>query len=134
VVLTVTTIFMVTTSGRMVPAMALVAASSAPAYRGSFMSFNSAVQQISAGVATSVAGFLLEERADHVLVGFPLVGLLACVVTLSSMVLAGRLRKDPGGELAPDSLPAEDLSPVPEIVLEANAALEAIPVREDRVA
>jgi predicted MFS family arabinose efflux permease len=95
---------MVTTSGRWVPAMALVAASSAPAYRGTFMSFNTAVQQIAAGLATSLAGFILGEHVEnHALTGFALVGVLTCAATIASVFLAGRLRKDPGGELAPDA-------------------------------
>jgi len=136
-VLTVTTVFMVVMSGRMVPAMALVTASSAPAYRGSFMSLNAAVQQLAAGLATSIAGFLLYETdggalpvlgastagllaSPHgqgsllaasslfpgrsgALVGFWLVGLLACLASLASVVLATRLRKAAGGDLAPDS-------------------------------
>jgi predicted MFS family arabinose efflux permease len=101
-VLAVTTLFMVATSGRWVPAMALIAGSAAPAYRGSFMSFNSAVQQIAAGLATEIAGCLLDEHEDHTLTGFPLVGLLTCVASVASVYLAGRLRRDPGGELAPD--------------------------------
>jgi hypothetical protein len=129
----VTTVFMITASGRMVPAMALITASSAPAYRGSFMSLNAAVQQIAAGLATWVAGLLLHENkaatvattvallgsphgqgpllaacslvpeSSAPLVGYPLVGLLAFVATLASVVLAGRLRKAAGGDLAPDS-------------------------------
>jgi predicted MFS family arabinose efflux permease len=135
-VLTVTTVFMLVTSGRWVPAMALVTASSAPAYRGSFMSLNSAIQQLAAGLATSVAGFLLYEPDGGSLewiatstagllgsahgqgallaasalppgrtglLGFWLVGLLACLASLLSMVLAARLRKAAGGDLAPDS-------------------------------
>jgi len=102
-VLAVTTVFILSTSGRWVPAMALVAGSSAPAYRGTFMSFNSALQNVAAGVATSVAGLLLKEGDNHLLTGFPLVGLLTCVATIASVLLAGRLQKDPGGDLAPDS-------------------------------
>jgi predicted MFS family arabinose efflux permease len=132
-VLTVTTVFMVTASGRMVPAMALITASSAPAYRGSFMSLNAAVQQMAAGLATSVAGLLLHENKGAAvtstigllasphgqgpllgtcslpletsgpLVGFALVGVLASVATVLSVLLAGRLRKAAGGDLAPDS-------------------------------
>jgi predicted MFS family arabinose efflux permease len=102
-VLTVTTVFMITSSGRMVPAMALITASSAPAYRGSFMSFNSAVQQLAAGLATSVAGLVLGETKGGALTGFWVVGLLCCIATLGSLVLAGWLRMDPGGDLAPDS-------------------------------
>jgi len=107
-VLTVPTIFMITNSGRMVPAVALITSSSAPAYRGSFMSFNTAVQQLAAGLATCIAGLILEETDGHALVGFGVVGLLSCAVTVASVILAGRLHKDPGGELAPDSLAASD--------------------------
>jgi predicted MFS family arabinose efflux permease len=106
-ILIVTTLFIVTTSGRMVPAMALIAGSSAPACRGSFMSFNTAIQQLAAGLATSLAGLILREEEGHVLIGFPLIGALACVATVVSVVLAGRLRKDPSGDLAPDSLDFE---------------------------
>jgi MFS transporter, DHA1 family, inner membrane transport protein len=102
-VLVVTTVFMVVMSGRMVPAMALITASSAPAYRGSFMSLNSAVQQLAAGLATSIAGLMLEQGKAGALVGFWLVGAGACAATLASLVVAGHLRKAAGGDLAPDS-------------------------------
>jgi predicted MFS family arabinose efflux permease len=103
VVLAATTVFMLTTSGRMVPGMALITASSAPAYRGSFMSFNTAVQQLAAGLATFIAGVVIQETDGHALTGFGVVGLLSCGVTLICVFLAGRLHKDAGGELAPDS-------------------------------
>ena len=110
-VLLTTTVFMVLMSGRMVPAMALIAASSAPGYRGSFMSCNSAVQQLAAGLATSLGGFLLQENAAGALSHFGLVGLLCCVTTLASVFLAGQLRKDPAGNLAPDSIRADGAAP-----------------------
>jgi MFS family permease len=151
IVLVVTTLYMVVMSGRMVPAMALVTASSAPAYRGSFMSLNAAVQQLAAGLATSISGFLIYEAQGGTLpvlgasttgllaspqgqgpllaasslypgrpgalVGYWLVGLLACAASLASVVLAARLRKAAGGELAPDSRqlasPAHDGEPPP---------------------
>jgi MFS transporter, DHA1 family, inner membrane transport protein len=107
-VLIATTLFMVAISGRWVPAMALITASSAPSYRGSFLSFNTALQQISAGVATSLAGFILGAKEGEALTGFPMVGVIACVATVVSLVLAGRLHKDPGGDLAPDSAAVGD--------------------------
>jgi predicted MFS family arabinose efflux permease len=102
-VLTVTTVFMVTTSGRMVPAMALITASSAPAYRGGFLSLNAAVQHLSSALAAAAGGLLLTQNADGSLSGYPLVGLAACVATLAGVFLAGRLRPAAGGTLAPDS-------------------------------
>jgi predicted MFS family arabinose efflux permease len=102
-VLALTTAFMVTTAGRMVPAMALITASAAPRERGSFMSLNATVQHIALAVASAISGLLLPLDENKALVGFPFVGLLACIATAVSMVLAGRLRPAPGGELAPDS-------------------------------
>jgi MFS transporter, DHA1 family, inner membrane transport protein len=43
ITLLVTSVFMVISSGRSVPAMAMITASSRPRYRGSFLSFNAAV-------------------------------------------------------------------------------------------
>ena len=102
-VLALTTAFMVTTSGRMVPAIALITGSAAPRYRGSFMSLNAAVQHLTSGAASLVGGALLGADQGGALTGFPLLGLLACVATVASLVLAGRLRPVPGGDLAPDS-------------------------------
>jgi predicted MFS family arabinose efflux permease len=102
-VLVVTTLMFVATSGRMVPGMALITSSSAPAVRGSFMSLNSAVQQLGAGLASWVGGLLLSKDLDGRLLGYPLVGLLGCASALASVWLAGRLRSAPEGALAPDA-------------------------------
>jgi len=106
-VLCVTTAFMVASSGRMVPAMALITASSAPSYRGQFMSLNSAVQHLSSGLAASGAGLLLAKQADGSLAGFTVVGLVSCAAMALSLFLAGRLRPAVGGAAAPDSAAVE---------------------------
>ena len=91
-VLSMTTLLFITTSGRMVPAMALITNSSSAPVRGSFMSLNSAVQQTGAGLASWLGGFLIERSPEGPLTGFPLVGGLACGMALVSIYLAGRLR------------------------------------------
>ena len=100
-----TTCMFVFTSGRMVPAMALITNSASPRVRGSFMSLNSAVQQFGAGIATWIAGILLNrvEGEEGPLIGYSRVGVLAVVAVIASVYLAGRLRPAPGGELAPDA-------------------------------
>jgi predicted MFS family arabinose efflux permease len=103
-VLALTTTFMVMSAGRMVPAMALITASAAPRDRGGFMSLNAAVQHLSSGAATAITGGLLGQLPDGALAGFPTIGWLAGLATLFSLILAGRLRPAPGGDLAPDSL------------------------------
>lgn len=93
VTLVLTTFFMVATSGRMVPAVAMITGSALPAYRGSFMSINSSVQQMAAGVAPLVSGAMLSKgEGGAPLTGFRAVGLLAVTAMLTSIYLAGRLR------------------------------------------
>jgi predicted MFS family arabinose efflux permease len=94
-----TTLFMVVTSLRWVPAMALLTASVAPAQRGSFMSVNASVQQLIMGLGPLVSGVILganpETDTEHTLHGFGLVGVVAAASMLASVVLAGRLRRAP---------------------------------------
>ncbi|NDK56700.1 MFS transporter [Pontibacter sp. BT213] len=80
--LVVTTIFFIFFGARFVPAMALITSSVEPKLRGSFMSINSSVQQLSAGVAAFVSGLIVQEAADGRLQHFNWDGILACVITL----------------------------------------------------
>ncbi len=113
VVLLVTTFMFVVTSGRMVPGMALITNSSTPHVRGGFMSLNSAVQQMGAGLASWVGGLLLHKAEDGRLIGFPLAGLLACSAALASVFLAGLLRSAAGGARAPDAVQASSPEAAP---------------------
>ncbi len=96
--LLVFTLFMVASSGRMVPAMALITASATPQNRGGFLSVNASVQQAAAGVASALGGLMLGQGSHGEMTGFPLVGALACAATLASIWLAGHLRPADGGE------------------------------------
>jgi predicted MFS family arabinose efflux permease len=103
VVLLVTTLFMVSTSIRWVPVMAMITTSAAPQHRGTFMSVNASVQQLAMGLASKISGLLLVEQmvvgddggAAPKLVGYPLVGLLAAGSMIAAVFLAGRLRRAP---------------------------------------
>ena len=66
---------------------------------------------MAAGVATSLAGLILQEGERGALIDFSLVGFLACTATLASVYIAGRLRKDPGGDLGPIALPSPPQMP-----------------------
>jgi predicted MFS family arabinose efflux permease len=115
-VLAVTTVMFITTSGRMVPGMALITASAPPAIRGSFMSLNSAVQQTTMGLASWLGGLMLHKTAEGTLAGYPLAGLLAAGVCMTTVYLASRLR--PAFTQAPDSAVVHDDIPLP---VEENA-------------
>jgi len=89
----VTALFMVLVSGRLVPAMALITASVEPRLRGSFMSFNSSVQQIATGFAALMAGAIVSESATGELLNYGMVGLLASGATLVAIFFSSRLGK-----------------------------------------
>jgi predicted MFS family arabinose efflux permease len=103
-VLAATTFMMIATSGRMVPATALLTATAVPAERGGFMSVNTAVQHLGAGAAIWIGGLVLHQADENSpLEGYACIGVISCVASLASLYLAGRLRPAPGGEVASDS-------------------------------
>jgi predicted MFS family arabinose efflux permease len=105
----VATVFMVTTSGRMVPGQALITASAAPHARGGFLSLNGAVQAMGMGLASLIGGALIGQQADGRLDGYPLVGLVSAASAVVSLVLVGLLRS---GEGKPMPVPAAPTTPV----------------------
>ena len=72
--------------------MALITASVAPRLRGSFMSFNSAVQQIAAGFASLLAGAIIAKSASGELLHYYTVEVIAALATLASIFLSFKLR------------------------------------------
>jgi len=122
VVLIATTAYFVVTSGRWVPAMAMITSTALPRYRGRFMSLNASVQQMACGLAAVVAGLVVGEGPGGKLTGYTTAGIIAALCTLVSMVLAGRLR--PAEELF--ETPVEDnvVSAVPTPVPSWNGSLK----------
>jgi MFS transporter, DHA1 family, inner membrane transport protein len=97
-VLAATTLMFVLTSGRMVPAMALITASAEPRVRGSFMSINSAVQQLALALAAVLGGAMMGETAAKALTGYATVGWFSVAMTLLTVFMVGLLRAAPHGE------------------------------------
>ncbi|HZP93266.1 MAG TPA: MFS transporter [Burkholderiales bacterium] len=85
-------LFMVFVSGRFVPAMAIVTAAAQPQVRGSFLSLNSAVQQLASGAASISSGYIIGRAADGALTRFWMVGLVAATCTLICVWLARRIQ------------------------------------------
>jgi predicted MFS family arabinose efflux permease len=99
VVLLITTLLFVLSSARMVPAMAMVTSTAAPAYRGSFMSVNAAVQLFGTGVAPVLASCLMPEaRPGEPLVGYPVVAAVCVAIGLLAVHLGGLIRSAPRNE------------------------------------
>lgn len=90
-VLIVTSFFFIVISGRVVPAMAMITSTAIPQNRGSFMSFNSSVQQLSAGIAAFISGAIVTENSAGQLVNYNIVGYLAIAACLVSIWAAFRI-------------------------------------------
>jgi MFS transporter, DHA1 family, inner membrane transport protein len=85
-------LLMLCNGGRMVPAMAMITSSVEPARRGSFLGAYSAVQHLSAGLGSYVAGKLLSTNAQQEFVGYNHVGYVAVAATILSVWIASKLR------------------------------------------
>jgi predicted MFS family arabinose efflux permease len=92
IALLVSTLFFVTSNGRMVPAAALITGTAKAENRGSFLSFNSAVQQLSSGLASFIGGLILVEGTGGKLLNFEYIGYIAIVISLLCIPLIRRIK------------------------------------------
>lgn len=90
--LVVTSSFFIAVNGRVVPAMAIITSTTEPQTRGSFMSFNSSVQQLSAGLAAYIAGSIVTKNPDGSLANYNTVGWIAFGAGLICMYAATRIK------------------------------------------
>ncbi len=87
------TFFMISMTGRFVPAMAMITSSVEPEHRGGFMSVNSAVAQFSAALAATMAAWVIHDGANHQLVGFGKVAWLYVGWAVIGLWLASGIRR-----------------------------------------
>lgn len=85
--------FMSLVSGRIVPAMTIITSSIDPKYRGSFMSFNSSIQQMASGSAALVAGVIIGRSETGALTHYNLVGMMSVIATFICIYLVWNIKK-----------------------------------------
>ena len=90
--ISVTTLFFIFVSGRMVPSMAILTSTVDPRLRGTFMSLNSATQSCAMGLASFVGGLLIHRDAQGQLMGYTSAGWLATALTLLAVFWVGQLK------------------------------------------
>ena len=83
--------FMIFVSGRFIPATAIITGAAQAPLRGSFLSFNSAIQQLGSSAATLSAGLIIGRTASGTLTGFWISGLIAVACTFVAMWLARKI-------------------------------------------
>ena len=92
IALTVTSIFFITSTGRYVPAQTIITSAIKPENRGSFMSINNAVQQLSAGIASYIGGVIIAESATGEILNYDMVGYLAIALSAVALLLGRRIK------------------------------------------
>lgn len=91
-VLMVTGIWFVLSTGRGIPAQAIISNVVPAEQRGSFMSFNGSIQQLFSGLASLIAGMIVISKPDHTIVHYSWVGYLSIIIVLASVFIAKKLR------------------------------------------
>jgi predicted MFS family arabinose efflux permease len=105
-VLVVTCLFMVASSGRMIPAQALLVGIPEPRNRTSFLAVNNAVSHVSMGIAPQVAKLFFHD--DGKFTGYDKVGYLSAACALAAVGLLGLLRHAPVAMVAPQPAAAPE--------------------------
>lgn len=87
-----TSFFMMTGSGRFIPAMTIVSAVVKPQERGTFMSLENAARQMSSGIASQTAGLIIGAGAAGALTNYNLVGYIGIATSLIAIFIAFRIK------------------------------------------
>lgn len=90
-VITLSVIMFAGITARMVAAQALLSAVPEPRDRGTFMSINSSVQQVSGGLAAIVAGLIVVQTPEGPLERYGILGYVVCGIMLTNIVLIARI-------------------------------------------
>jgi MFS transporter, DHA1 family, inner membrane transport protein len=80
-------------TGRNIPAQAMISTVVNPAQRGQFMSFNSSFQQLFTGMASIIAGLIVTQDAQGKILNYNKVGYLSVVVVFSTLFLGWKLAR-----------------------------------------
>lgn len=90
-VISINVVLFVGITSRMIPSSALMTAVPEPQDRGAFMSINSAIQQISGGVAAAVAGMIVIQNDESPLERYNILGIVVMVSMIFAAVLMYRV-------------------------------------------
>lgn len=91
-VIIITSFMFILISGRIIPAMTMITSSVRPERRGGFMSINSAIQQMGAGIASYVAGLIVVKTSTGEYQDYDMVGYLAIGASIIAIIVAKRLK------------------------------------------
>jgi len=99
-VLCITGLWFVVSAGRFIPAQAMISNVVPPERRGSFMSFNSSVQQLFVGFASVLAGLIVVKMPDNTLDHYEITGYVSIGMIFVAVAVATMLHKRVNRETA----------------------------------
>ena len=99
-VLCITGAWFVVSAGRFIPAQAMISNVVPPERRGSFMSFNSSVQQLFVGFASVLAGLIVVKMPDNTLDRYEVTGYVSIGMILVAVAVATMLHRRVNQETA----------------------------------
>jgi predicted MFS family arabinose efflux permease len=100
-----TTMFFVLVSGRMIPAMAIITSAAQPRLRGTFMSLNATTQSLAMGLATTLAGFIITQSDNGMVIDYATVGYVAMAANVLAIWFASRIEMHGQHAAVPDVAP-----------------------------
>lgn len=80
-------------TGRNIPAQAMITTVVEPARRGQFMSFNSSFQQLFTGLASIIAGMVVSQDGQGRIINYNWVGYMSVAIVFSTLFLGRRLAR-----------------------------------------
>lgn len=93
IVVLISSVMFIGITSRIISSSALISAVPAPSMRGSFMSVSSSIQQISGGIASVVAGHIVEQAPSGKLLHFDDLGYVVVASTLFTMAMMYTIHK-----------------------------------------
>lgn len=85
-------LFMMSGSGRFIPAMTIVSAVVKPQERGTFMSLENAARQMSSGIASQAAGLIIGATAAGAMTNYHIVGYICVATSLLAIYIAYQIK------------------------------------------
>jgi predicted MFS family arabinose efflux permease len=90
--LLVTTLFFTFSSGRFIPANAIVSETVQPSMRGRFMSLISAIQQLGVGLSSFISGFIIFKNDHGIIKQYDLAGYLSILLSISTLYFMHKIK------------------------------------------
>lgn len=85
-------LFMMSGSGRFIPAMTIISAVVKPEDRGTFMSLENSARQLSSGAASQIAGLIIGAGAAGALTNYNIVGYIGIATSLFAIYIAFKIK------------------------------------------